>query len=196
MRGAQSASAIAREFGMTTEGARLHLVKLAGEELVRPEPAPGCVGRPVIRYSLTALGNARFPDAHAELSAQILTSVKGTLGEEAFERLMHSREQTTLARYRIALRDTEDLEEKLSRLVQIRIDEGYMAEWQKKQDSYLLIENHCPICTAAAVCPEFCQSELRNFRQVLGNGLQVLRDEHIIGGARRCAYVISRENGS
>jgi len=195
MQGAQPASAIAGEFGMTAEGARQHLVKLAGEELVRAERISGRVGRPTTLYCLTARANAYFPDTHAELSAQILGSVKTALGEEAFDRLMQTRERAMLERYSAALKDAGCLEDKLCRLVQIRADEGYMAEWPKDQNSYLLIENHCPICTAATACPEFCGSELKNFRLLLGDGIQIVRDEHIIEGARRCAYVITRKPG-
>ena len=35
-------------------------------------------------------------------------------------------------------------------------------------DGYLLVENHCPICTAAAACTGICAAELAVFRAVLG----------------------------
>ncbi|PJI50782.1 MarR family transcriptional regulator, partial [Methylobacterium radiotolerans] len=38
----------------------------------------------------------------------------------------------------------------------------------------------------------FCRSELELFRKVLGEGVQVDREEHILAGARRCAYRVSK----
>lgn len=53
-------------------------------------------------------------------------------------------------------------------------------------DAFLFIENHCPICAAAQACMGFCRSRLELFRQVLGEGVRVEREEHILLGARRC----------
>lgn len=55
----------------------------------------------------------------------------------------------------------------------------------------LLVENHCPICTAARVCQGFCRSELEVFRDVLGPEVEVERVEHVLAGGRRCAYRIT-----
>lgn len=196
MRGAQPASVIAKEFGMTGEGARLHLLKMIKEELIKAEHVPKGVGRPTTLYSLTEKGHTHFPDSHAELTTQLLTSIKMLLGQEALNQVIMARERATLKRYTKAMKNLNDMEDKLNRLVEIRAQEGYMAEWEKKQNSYLLIENHCPICTAATECPEFCRSELKNFRQLLGKDVQVEREDHIIKGARRCVYKITTKSDS
>ncbi|MNF02870.1 hypothetical protein D3C81_1951960 [compost metagenome] len=66
-----------------------------------------------------------------------------------------------------------------------------MAEWSEEKDGeFLLVENHCPICSAAAVCQGFCRAELNVFTEVLQ--AKVERSEHILTGARRCAYQISQ----
>jgi predicted ArsR family transcriptional regulator len=68
-----------------------------------------------------------------------------------------------------------------------------MAEAKRLPDGdVLLIENHCPICVAAKACQGFCRSELNLFRDVLGPEVHVEREEHILSGARRCAYRLSR----
>ena len=56
---------------------------------------------------------------------------------------------------------------------------------------YLFIENHCPICAAAATCQGLCREELSLFRAVLGDKARVERTDHILAGARRCAYRIT-----
>jgi predicted ArsR family transcriptional regulator len=73
----------------------------------------------------------------------------------------------------------------------VRTEEGYMAEVRTEEGgSYLLIENHCPICAAANACQGFCSTELDLFRSVLGPEVSVERVEHIVSGDQRCAYRI------
>jgi predicted ArsR family transcriptional regulator len=57
---------------------------------------------------------------------------------------------------------------------------------------FLLVENHCPICAAARTCQGLCASELEVFRRVLGPDVTVERSDHILAGARRCAYRVSK----
>ena len=73
----------------------------------------------------------------------------------------------------------------------LRSAEGYMAELQRDQAGFLLVENHCPICVAAKACQGFCRSELQLFRAALGPAVAVERSEHLVAGARRCAYRIT-----
>ena len=55
---------------------------------------------------------------------------------------------------------------------------------------FLLVENHCPVCAAARACQGLCRSELQIFRDALP-GCSVERVDHILAGARRCAYRIA-----
>jgi predicted ArsR family transcriptional regulator len=194
MRGPQPVSVLAKELGMTGEGARLQLVKLQEEGLVQSTSAAKGVGRPTVLYELTAASQARYPNTHAELTVQLLQGISGVLGPEALEAIIANREQWTTQRYKEAMQDTPELEERLNRLAQIRSAEGYMAEWQSSEAGYLFVENHCPICTAAQTCQGFCRAELNTFRQVLGEGVEVERTSHILAGARRCAYLVTPQN--
>ena len=47
-----------------------------------------------------------------------------------------------------------------------------------------------PICAAASSCQGFCRAELQMFRTLLGEKAEVERVEHLLSGARRCAYRI------
>jgi predicted ArsR family transcriptional regulator len=140
---------------------------------------------------LTEAGNARFPDAHGELTAQLIHSIRTQLGEAVLERLIDSRSAESKANYATALEGASDLGERVSRLARARAREGYMAESWAEGDGYVLVENHCPICVAATACQAFCRSELDTFREVLGPGVSVERTEHITAGDRRCVYHIT-----
>lgn len=191
--GPQPLSTIASELKVTIEGARFQLLKLANEGLVKATSESKGRGRPQQIWSLTGAGHARFPDTHAELTVRIITSLRETLGEEAIQAVIDANEKKGIIRYQNELENCPDLESKIKQLTEIRSREGYMAEWIKDEDGYLLIENHCPICTAAKTCQGFCRSELNIFRTVLGEHVTIKRVDHILEGARRCAYRINKD---
>jgi predicted ArsR family transcriptional regulator len=190
-RGPQTAADLGKALGTTGENARQQLTKLAGDGVVVAQSETRGVGRPTQVWQLTDTGHARFPDTHAELTVQLLRAVRETFGAYALDRLIDAREDDMLKVYRQELEGAADIKEKVSRLARIRSREGYMAEWRENDDhSLLLIENHCPICAAAATCQGFCRSELDVFQTALGPTVQIERVEHILTGARRCAYRI------
>ena len=196
MHGALTAAELGKKLEITGEAARQQLVRLADEGQVRAESAPAGVGRPKQQWSLTEAGQSRFPDTHASLTVQILNSVRSLLGEEALDRIIQQREHDTRTLYEGAMATCASLEERVEALADLRRAEGYMAEWQAAEDgSIVLVENHCPICAAASFCQGFCRAELALFRSLLGPDVSVERSEHIIEGARRCAYVIREAQG-
>ncbi|MBV6816627.1 transcriptional regulator [Rahnella sp. PD12R] len=188
-RGEMQASDAGHLLGTTGEAARQQFVKLAKDGLVEAKAVSQGVGRPAQYWQLTAKGHAHFPDAHADLTVQLLQLIRTSLGESALDQLITSRESQTLDNYRQAMKGANSLEERLQRLTAIRTREGYMADWTLQEDGcYLFVENHCPICAAATTCQGFCRAERDVFRDVLEANVE--RTEHILQGARRCAYVI------
>ncbi|OBY03906.1 transcriptional regulator [Rhizobium leguminosarum bv. trifolii] len=188
--GPQLAAAIGDALGISGEAARQQLSKMAEEGLVEPVTvAAAGRGRPRQLWHLTAGGNRQFPDGHAELTANLLGTLVEQLGAAALDTVISAREAETLQRYRQELGEAHDLASRIEGLAGIRTREGYMADhWQEADGSFMLVENHCPICAAATVCAGFCRSELETFRAVLGADIE--RSEHILAGARRCAYRI------
>lgn len=191
--GPQPISVIAKEMGVTVEGARFHLLKLEKEGLVQSRSEAEGRGRPKQIWSLTAEANNRFPDTHAELTVNLIDMMRETLGEEAVQRVIEKHEKRTLSRYSEEIDEGFDLEQRVKKLSEIRSREGYMAEYKKNRNGFLLIENHCPICSAAKICQGFCQAEMNIFKSILGEDVRVERVEHIVAGERRCAYRISHE---
>lgn len=193
-RGALTAADIAKEFNITNEGARLQLLKLAEHGLVVSEPITKGVGRPKQVYRLTESGNAQFPDTHAELTVQLIKTIRETLGEPALEAVIEARENNTNFKYNHEIKNADALEDRVNKLAEIRSREGYMATYEKSEEGFLLIENHCPICAAAQICQGFCNSELRTFKNILGENVEIKRIDHILAGARRCAYSIKEKS--
>ncbi|SDC39623.1 helix-turn-helix transcriptional regulator [Niabella drilacis] len=191
VKGPQTLLELAAEMNITVEGARFHLLKLAKEGLVQATTESKGRGRPQQIWALTDLGNARFPDMHAELTVKLIDSVRNILGQPALDKIVAANGKAGLERYLKELEEKTDLKARLKGLAAIRTREGYMADVQKDGDGYLLVENHCPICAAAASCQGFCTAELKTFKAVLGKKVNVERVAHILKGARRCAYKIT-----
>ena len=189
--GPSHAGRIAEHLGVSRQAARLRLERLYAEGLIEPVIARAGVGRPRRCWSLTARGEAQFPDAHAQVTVELIDAVREEFGAEAMDRLISRRELATADRYQARNSRKEPLEARLERLAALRRAEGYMAEWRREGDgSYLLVENHCPICAAATACQGFCRSELTLFQTLLAPAA-VARTDHILKGARRCAYRIT-----
>lgn len=194
-RGPQTTGAIARRLKISSVGARNHLRTMAGQSLVDFEDRREEVGRPKRYWSLSDQGHGRFPDAHSDLTLELLHSIRKVFGDEGLDKLIGERERQTQGVYQQALQDCPDLSARVRALTQLRRQEGYMAEWKRHADgSFSLMENHCPICAAAAECQGLCRSELKVFQIVLGDGVSVERSDHILAGARRCAYRITPKN--
>jgi len=183
---------VAQKLNITKEGARKHLISLANKGLIEPVLKNVGVGRPSTYYVLTPNGLSKFPDTHADVTVQLLKSVKNLLGENALDLLINDREKVAYDRYQDAMENKVTLEQRLEMLVKLRNDEGYMAEWNTIDEVYYLTENHCPICAAARECQGFCRSELKNFQTIIGEEYKVERVEHILSDGNRCKYKITK----
>ena len=138
-----------------------------------------------------ALAASLFPDRHAELTVELIASIRDALGEKGLAKVIGTRARAQEAGYRDLLPDTTGtpVAERVARLAEVRTAEGYLAEVVTEPDgAVLLVEHHCPIADAARTCRGLCQSELELFRAVLGDDVVVERTQHLLAGDLRCAY--------
>jgi predicted ArsR family transcriptional regulator len=183
---------LADQLGLTAMAVRQHLYALQSEGHVEAEERPVPIGRPAKHWRLTREADQLFPEAYAELNVSLIQALRDTFGEEGLDQVLVSRCARQRQDYAKRIRTSDPLDKKLKELAGVRTEEGYMAEVRREKDgSYLLVENHCPICAAANACQGFCSTELDLFRSVLGRGVAVERVEHIVAGDRRCAYRIT-----
>src|SRR5919198_1349962 len=182
---------LAERLGLTAMAVRQHLYALQREGLVTAEERPVPIGRPAKFWRLTREADRLFPEAYAELSVALVDAMRDTFGDDGLNRVLVSRCARQRSEYAKRIRPADPLEKRLKELARVRTEEGYMAEVRREGvGSYLLVENHCPICAAANACQGFCSTELELFRSVLGPGVAVERVEHIIKGDQRCVYRI------
>ncbi|NJN86582.1 MAG: transcriptional regulator [Leptolyngbyaceae cyanobacterium SL_7_1] len=195
MQGAQTAIALAHQLQVSPMAVRQHLQQLKTKQLVTYQEERRPVGRPVKLWQLTAHSTEQFPDSHAELLVDLLQGIESMFGREGLEKLVWERSHRQLQLYSTQLAEVgaEDWQERLRAIAQFRTQEGYMAEVQQiSGDAWLLIENHCPIQTAATRCQGLCNAELEVFRTLLGSAVTVERVDHLLQGDRRCAYQVKQ----
>ena len=186
-----TAPELATEFGLTDTAIRQHLEALETAGLVeRVEVHSPGRGRPPTHWRLATAAGRLFADRHADLTVELLDSIRTTLGSDALDTVVQARADRQLAEYRTALATTADVHERVRQLADLRSSEGYLAEVLEADDHVDLIEHHCPIQGAAQVCESLCDAELDLFRKVLGPAVSVAREHHVLHGGQRCAYRI------
>ena len=121
-------------------------------------------------WALTDLAHDLFPDRHDDLTVELIDAVRTALGDDGLDRVIDARADAQRAAYAKAIPERGSLRTRVEALARIRTEEGYVAEVVDDDGpGVLLVEHHCPICTAAAACPGLCRSELELFREVLGD---------------------------
>lgn len=186
---------LASRLGVSAMAVRQHLYELQDEQLVNYREESRAMGRPAKLWQLTPAADRFFPEGYAELTLGLIQSAIEAFGEAGLERLLDVKTRHQIEAYQSQI-PMRSLQEKLEALAKIRTDEGYMAQIQSLDDgSCLLIENHCSICAAATACTGLCDRELEIFQTVLGQDVSVERTEHIVAGARRCAYRVCSKVG-
>jgi predicted ArsR family transcriptional regulator len=190
--GEAQAETLARRLGISVQAVRQRLERLLAEDRVVYSDRAHGRGRPRRLWSLAPGAASLFPDTHAQLTVDLIGTIRSELGETALAKLLERRREQITATYRKRLAREPDIARKLTALADIRSTEGYMARLEKRADEcFLLVEDHCPICAAAMSCQGFCSIELQIFRNLLGPDWHIERQDHLLTGARRCTYRIT-----
>jgi predicted ArsR family transcriptional regulator len=186
---------LARTLRMTEAGVRQHLDALAENGFVVSRTRPGeGRGRPPTVWTLTDLAQDLFPDRHDDLTIDLISAVRAALGDDGLQRVIDARTDQQRAAYLKSIPKRASLRARAEALARVRAEEGYVAEVvdDPDGDGVILVEHHCPICTAASACAGLCTSELELFREVMGDGVRVERTQHLLSGDRRCAYRMTK----
>ncbi|MFZ0660742.1 MAG: metalloregulator ArsR/SmtB family transcription factor [Candidatus Binataceae bacterium] len=192
-KGPETAAALGRRLKITAMAVRQHLYRFRAAGLVDYSDERRRVGRPARIWRITERAADRFPESHAELTLEMIGAIRSAFGEAGLEKLLVARTRQQLKDYRARMSEAgPSITDRARALAEIRKAQGYMAESAARADgTILLAENHCPICIAAAECQGLCREELTLFRTLFGKSATVERIDHILAGARRCAYVIT-----
>jgi DeoR family suf operon transcriptional repressor len=191
-RGEATAEQVAEQLDITVSGARQHLTALAQNGLVESSELPssaGRRGRRTLVYAVTAAADAYFPKAYGELTNELLGYVADT-DRELLDALFAKRREARIRNARARLASKRTLRARVAELTRILDEDGYLASWERVDTGvYRIVEHNCAIWAVAERYGQACTSELDFIRAALDDA-DVERVQHMIAGARRCAYEI------
>jgi predicted ArsR family transcriptional regulator len=163
--GEARAETLARRLGISVQAVRQRLDRLLAENLVGYSDRAHGRGRPRRLWSLARGAASLFPDTHGQLTVDLIGTIRSELGEKVLARLLERRREQITATYQKRLARKPDIAKKLTALADMRSAEGYMARLETLGcDSFLLVEDHCPICAAAMTARASAALNCRSFR--------------------------------
>ena len=191
-RGEATAEQVAEQLGMTVSGARQHLSALMRDGFVAAtETAPVSTrrGRRALAYSITPLAEDVFPKAYGELTNELLGYVADR-DPELLEDLFAKRRENRIASARERLAKKRTLATRVAELATILDEDGYLATFERVgPGTFRVIEHNCAIWAVAQKYGQACTSEIDFIRAVLPD-TTVERTQHMVAGAKHCAYEI------
>jgi DeoR family suf operon transcriptional repressor len=189
-----TAQELAEALAISPQAIRRHLKELEADGLIEHQPIQQGMGRPQHIYTLSQKGRDRAPHRYREFAVSFLDTLAETVGKEQVSEVLRKQWQRKGSEYRQRLQGNT-LQEKVASLVQLRKDEGYMAEFHPVKDSqevFFLVEHNCAISEVAESYPSVCGHELEMFAMVLPE-CKVERTQWIIDGEHRCGYLIQAQ---
>jgi DeoR family suf operon transcriptional repressor len=160
--GEATAADLATRLSVSVQVMRRHLRGLGDEGLVEASPAPEGPGRPSNRWRLTTAGHQRFPNGSEHFALGLLHSLAGSMPPDALRLLLDQQAVEKAGDYRRRI-GSGSLAERLERLVDLRRQEGYVAECQpdpEQPGAWVISEFHCSVMRIAEEFPMVCDQEL------------------------------------
>jgi DeoR family suf operon transcriptional repressor len=193
--GEATAAELAQQLRVSVQVMRRHLRSLQDDRLVEASPAPEGPGRPSNRWRLTAEGQGRFPDGSEHFALGLLQSMAASLPAAAMEVLLHQQAADKAAAYRLQI-GAGTLRQRLERLVELRRNEGYVAECRPDEahaGAWLVHEFHCSVMRIAEAFPIVCDQELKLMQQTFPD-CRVERVHWRLEGGHSCGFRLSAES--
>jgi DeoR family transcriptional regulator, suf operon transcriptional repressor len=188
--GQSTAQELAKSLNISPQATRRHLSELEAEGLIVHQSVQTGMGRPQYIYKLSRQGRDLFPHRYGEFAVSFLDTLAETVGEKQVGEVLRKQWERKVLEYRDRL-GIGSLKERIAKLVQLRQEEGYMAELHQVENrqQFLLAEHNCAISEVAESYPSVCGHELEMFAALLPD-CTIERTHWINNGEHRCGYLI------
>jgi DeoR family suf operon transcriptional repressor len=182
---------------ISPQAIRRHLKDLEIEGLVEHRAVQEGMGRPQYYYYLSKQGRDRFPNRYGEFAVSFLDTLMETVGEKQVGEVLKKQWERKADEYRQRI-GAGSLQARVKKLVELRREEGYMAELHdfdesitpsKIAEKFILSEHHCAISEVAESYPTVCGHELEMFGAILPD-CAIERTHWINNGEHSCGYLI------
>ncbi len=196
-RGEATIDELSEALSLTSVTVRHHLDILRGEGLVEvPEVKRRATpGRPQYVYTLTDAADEHFPKNYAGFTNLMIAEIKERLEPAELDRILRgmAHRMVTEAPKPIS---GEPLEQRLDRLVGFLNSKGYIAKWEKSQDSdgYYLHTTNCPYHDISHNHSQVCVMDMTLISELLGTAPE--RVSWMAAGEFDCSYHIPSPAGT
>jgi predicted ArsR family transcriptional regulator len=190
-RGRATLEELSREVGLSPVTIRVHLSVLQRDDLVSVEEVRGRVGRPFFVYSLTPDAEELFPKRYHVLASRLLRTMNDELSAETVQKLL-ARMSESWADERADRVSGKSLADRMAQVVEIRCEEGAIADWETVDGGYLLRQYNCPNLLVSRSHPQVCEVEQKYLTRMLG--VPAVQAGCIGKGDRVCEYLV-QESG-
>src|SRR5213594_1082508 len=183
-----TAKELAEKLRVSPNAIRHHLKELEAEQLIAYGREQRGVGAPTFAYRLSPEGESLFPRQYERALTDVLERLAEKAGRETAVEIFseHYADLTKQLTTRLA---GVPAEQRLTEVVRVMSEAGYMAEWQAEAGTFRLSEHNCAIRAVAERFPEVCAAEEQFLRDVLGAAVE--RRTHITSGCNACEYAIT-----
>lgn len=191
--GESTAQELAERLQVSPQAIRRHLKDLETEGLIVHKAIQVGMGRPNYRYELSREGRSQFPDRYDEFAVSLLGTLAETVSKDQMKSILQKQWQRKAIEYRERI-GTGSVSERVAKLAELRVSEGYMAECHRiEPDQFVLTEYHCAIAQIAESFPSVCGHELEMFAIALPD-CKVERTHWQVNGEHRCGYLIQTKS--
>ncbi len=195
--GQATAQKLAETLDISPQAIRRHLKDLETDGLIEHQAIKQEMGRPQHIYHLSKQGREQFPHGYSEFAVSFLDTLIETMGEQQVGEVLKKQWQRKAEEYCQKV-GQGSLETRVKKLVELRQEEGYMAELyavndkKDSQEGYVLAEHHCAISEVAESFPTVCGHELEMFSAVLPD-CSIERTHWLNDGEHNCGYLIQKK---
>lgn len=191
--GQATAQELSEQLQVSPQAIRRHLKDLETEGLILHQVVQAGMGRPNFVYELSRDGRSQFPDRYDDFAVSLLDTLAETVSQDQMKTILRKQWERKAIEYRDRV-GTGSLAERVAKLVELRKQEGYMAECHPIESEgaalkYVLTEYNCAISHIAESFPSVCGHELEMFALAL-QGCTVERTHWLVDGEHRCGYLI------
>ncbi len=164
-KGESSARDLAFSVGVSVQAMRRHLRSLEVEGFVESTLISLGPGRPSNLWQLTIKGRNFFNDGTERFALDLMGLIEANLAPEKVEGLLNQQALEKASSYRHKIGEG-DISERLAKLVELRNQEGYLADYQVAENgmSWFLNEFTCSISGIAEKYHSVCDQELQLIR--------------------------------
>jgi DeoR family transcriptional regulator, suf operon transcriptional repressor len=167
---------------------RHHLNGLQAEGLIESETVRRKVGRPYFVYSISEKGQELFPKRYVRLTSRLLGELKNRLPPDVLRDIMQGVVQGVIADHEGEFEHLP-LEERLNYLIELLAEEGFLADWQKAENGYTIIEYSCPYLSVGQKHMEVCTFDKELMLQVIQ--APITQHSCMLEGADCCEFSIA-----